>query len=94
MMGRLSIVEQIEYPQANVTERLCEKTDLDSFKELVAMSTSLYYFFTFDPDYRNLEFASSALSSALQLMVNRSTTPAVELVDSILRFVNDPRVVV
>ncbi|RCN41511.1 hypothetical protein ANCCAN_12549 [Ancylostoma caninum] len=117
MMGRLSIVEQIEYPQANVTERierglssekvrmdirklydcaarLCEKTDLDSFKELVAMSTSLYYFFTFDPDYRNLEFASSALSSALQLMLNRSTTPAAELVDSILRFVNDPRVVV
>ncbi|EYC07726.1 hypothetical protein Y032_0069g364 [Ancylostoma ceylanicum] len=74
--------------------RLCEKTDLDSFKELVTMSTSLYYFFTFEPDYQNLEFASSALSSGLQLMVNRSSTPAVELVDSILRFVNDPRVVV
>ncbi|KAK6733241.1 hypothetical protein RB195_017161 [Necator americanus] len=72
--------------------RLCEKTDLDSFKELVELSTSLYYFITSDPAYQDLKFAPPALSSGLQMMMNKSSAAAVELVESITRFLNDPRV--
>ncbi|VDK64267.1 unnamed protein product [Cylicostephanus goldi] len=55
------------------------------------MATSLYYFWTLNPDYQNLEFPTSALSSALQLMRSESSEKGVELANSILCYVNDDR---
>ncbi|VDO23487.1 unnamed protein product [Haemonchus placei] len=72
--------------------QLCESGELSHLKELVDMTSTLYYFYTFDPAFKNLGFAPAVLSGVLSLMLSRATVAADELVDSIMGFVVDPSV--
>nr|CDJ87587.1 WW domain-containing protein [Haemonchus contortus] len=72
--------------------QLCESGELNHLKELVDMTSTLYYYYTFDPAFKNLGFAPAVLSGLLSLMLSRATVAADELVDSIMGFVVDPSV--
>ncbi|KAK5976228.1 hypothetical protein GCK32_015689, partial [Trichostrongylus colubriformis] len=71
---------------------LCDSGELNNLKELVEITTTLYYFYTFDPAVKNLVFTPAVLTGMLSLMHNRSPAIADELVGSIMDFATDTRV--